>query len=864
MPEKTPKIPDHQIIGRIGKGSYGEVWLARGVTGVMRAVKVVSRTDFELDKTFEREFEGIKVFEPISRRHQGLVDILHVGRNYEDNFYYYVMELADDQVAGPVIVPDQYAPKNLSNEISNQGRISLKLCREWGAVMADALHHIHNAGLAHRDIKPSNVIFVGGVPKIADIGLVAATGQRTFVGTEGFVPPEGPGEPQADIYSLGMVLYEMSSGRDRFDFPSVTEFSGKDHEKIKWHRLNEIICKACSNAASKRYKTADQMKEDIVSLDNYSTSTRGYQKLSFFAAALLLVFMFFYFYQKPEREVVAVKVTKEVAEVESEPDDEKIDIQKENPKNLSASKNKNGNVRIASVPLGASVFKISKGGDREFLGKTSPDLFLTNVSVGQVSYELKLDNYRSQIVEGKVLANKTLPLGGRLEFFSPPKYAENWENSIGMKFIFRDNEHLSLKPINLKVFKDFLLDHGDSFDFHEAKILVVGSALKELNETALVSEDAARAFFDWLTKVERSKGFLSGKQIYKLRLDVEHEKVEVKYGKDVFENRFPLFACVESPATSQLDISSYPSSASVYINGRPFGKTDLSFEDMKPESLEILFRLKGYRDEIRLINLQPYFEHHVDVKMRLSMGIDMTKKWKNSLGIQMIPLRKGAMLAAIETRNKDYEYFCTQNNIKSNHVNDSTNSGDYPVANITINKIKDFCNWLTNHEREKGIISYSQRYGLPNDEDWSKAAGLSKEGGASPSQRDKLIEGVFPWGEGWPPAPRVLNLADDSASSWATKGEYLSSYSDGFSLSSPVGSFLPNAMGFYDISGNVWEWVNELYGGDSNFKEWPVARGGSYDSHLRKKFLASYRNVQPPETNGPMYGFRLALFEEEL
>ena len=864
MPEKTPTIPDHEIIGKIGKGSYGEVWLARGVTGVMRAVKVVSRTDFELDKTFEREFEGIKVFEPISRGHRGLVDILHVGRNYEDDFYYYVMELADDQVAGPVIVPDQYAPKNLSNEISNQGRIPLKLCREWGLVMADALHHIHDAGLAHRDIKPSNVIFVGGVPKIADIGLVAVTGQRTFVGTEGFVPPEGPGKPQADIYSLGMVLYEMSSGRDRFDFPSVTEFNGKEHEKIIWHKLNEIICKACSNTTSKRYKTADKMKEDFLSLDNYSASIRGYKKLSLVATASLLLVVFFYFFQKDESEVITVKVAKEVAEVEEGTSDEKkIDIQKEESKNPSGSKNKIGNVRIASVPVGASVYKISKG-DREFLGKTSPDLFLTNVSVGEVRYELKLENYRSQIVEGKVFANETLPLGGRLEFFSPPKYGENWKNSIGMNFSFKNNEHLSSKPIDIKLFKEFLLDSDDIFDFHEAKILIVGSASQELNETPLVSENTAKAFYEWLTKVERSKGFLSGKQFYRLRLDVEHEKVEVKYGKDVFEKRFPLFAFVQSPATAQLNIISYPSSASVYINDRLLGETNLSLEDMKPEPLEILFRLKGYRDEIRLIELQPFFEHFVNVKMRLSVGIDMTKEWTNSLGIQMIPLREGLMLAAIETRHKDYEYFCTHNNIKSSRVNNSVNLGDHPIANITIKEIRDFCNWLTDYEREKGLISYSQRYGLPKDEDWSMAAGLTNEGGASPFQRDKLIEGVFPWEGTWPPSPRALNLADKSASNWADEGEYLPSYSDGFSLSAPVGSFLPNSKGFYDISGNVWEWVDELYGGDSNFKEWLVARGGSYESHLRKKFLASYRNVQPPETNGPMYGFRIALFEEEL
>ena len=69
---RAPEIPDHEMIRQIGKGSYGEVWLGRGVTGALRAVKVVSRADFEYDRTFEREFEGIKKFEPISRNHPGL------------------------------------------------------------------------------------------------------------------------------------------------------------------------------------------------------------------------------------------------------------------------------------------------------------------------------------------------------------------------------------------------------------------------------------------------------------------------------------------------------------------------------------------------------------------------------------------------------------------------------------------------------------------------------------------------------------------------------------------------------------------------------------------------------------------------
>ena len=59
--DKLPEIPDHEMLRRIGKGSYGEVWLARSVTGSMRAIKVVNRRDFEHERTFEREFEGIKI-----------------------------------------------------------------------------------------------------------------------------------------------------------------------------------------------------------------------------------------------------------------------------------------------------------------------------------------------------------------------------------------------------------------------------------------------------------------------------------------------------------------------------------------------------------------------------------------------------------------------------------------------------------------------------------------------------------------------------------------------------------------------------------------------------------------------------------
>jgi eukaryotic-like serine/threonine-protein kinase len=105
-------VPDHTLIRPIGRGSYGEVWLARNVMGAWRAVKFVHRCDFDHDRPFERELAGIERFEPISRSHPSQLNILHVGRG-PDGFYY-VMELADDQGAARrltrgVIVPARSA-----------------------------------------------------------------------------------------------------------------------------------------------------------------------------------------------------------------------------------------------------------------------------------------------------------------------------------------------------------------------------------------------------------------------------------------------------------------------------------------------------------------------------------------------------------------------------------------------------------------------------------------------------------------------------------------------------------------------------------------------------------------------------------
>jgi formylglycine-generating enzyme required for sulfatase activity len=195
-----------------------------------------------------------------------------------------------------------------------------------------------------------------------------------------------------------------------------------------------------------------------------------------------------------------------------------------------------------------------------------------------------------------------------------------------------------------------------------------------------------------------------------------------------------------------------------------------------------------------------------------------------------------------ETRVQDYEAF-TRATGHTYEAPSFTQSPTHPVVNVSWNDAMAFCQWLTEKEREEGLLEEGQTYRLPTDEEWSRAAGLEKEGEGLPQDLDKKVKGAFPWGKDWPPPKTAGNYA----------------FGDEYPQTSPSGSFAPNARGIYDLGGNVWEWCMDWYNSEHLCR---VLRGASWyngDPDDPDLLLSSCRVDRFPERRKDTNGFRCIL-----
>ena len=259
-------IKDVALSQKIGEGAFGEVWLAEDLAGQHQAAKIISiQTTSRL--LSDMEWKGLQHYTEISRAHEELLTIYRLGR--ESEFLYYLMELADPVSDGwNGCAQGDYQPKTLKWLIANQGRLERETCLSYAISLAKALGFFHQNGLIHRDIKPSNIVIVGGRLKLADIGLVRVVNEEiSLAGTEGYLPPEGARNHQSDIYSLGMVFFQMLTGEPISSFPKWPVQEGQSMPVEDWTlEFNAIISRCTSPLPAERYASVDQLLDDLTYL----------------------------------------------------------------------------------------------------------------------------------------------------------------------------------------------------------------------------------------------------------------------------------------------------------------------------------------------------------------------------------------------------------------------------------------------------------------------------------------------------------------------------------------------------------------------------------------------------------------------
>ena len=258
----------YEIIEKIGNGGMATVY--RATDKVLKrdvAVKIL-RDEFTTDEEFIKRFE-VEAQSAARLTHPNIVSIYDVG--VEDNFNYIVMELIRGKTLKEIILEEK-------------GPLPWKWSVNVAIQIASALETAHRNNIIHRDIKPHNIIITeDGIAKVTDFGIAKAVSNSTItafgttIGSVHYFSPEhargGFTDAKSDLYSLGVVLYEMVTGRVPFDADTpvsvaLKHMQEKPEEPIEVNpnvpmAVNKIIMKALQKDTNLRYQTATDMLDDL-------------------------------------------------------------------------------------------------------------------------------------------------------------------------------------------------------------------------------------------------------------------------------------------------------------------------------------------------------------------------------------------------------------------------------------------------------------------------------------------------------------------------------------------------------------------------------------------------------------------------
>ena len=258
----------YEIIEKIGNGGMATVYKATDkVLKRYVAVKIL-RDEFTTDEEFIKRFE-VEAQSAARLTHPNIVSIYDVG--VEENLYYIVMELIQGKTLKEIIVEER-------------GPLPWKWSVNVAIQIASALEMAHRNNIVHRDIKPHNIIITeDGIAKVTDFGIAKAVSNSTItafgttIGSVHYFSPEhargGYTDAKSDIYSLGVVMYEMVTGKVPFDADTPVSVALKHmqeepEEPIEVNpnipvAVNKIIMKALQKDSTLRYQTATDMLSDL-------------------------------------------------------------------------------------------------------------------------------------------------------------------------------------------------------------------------------------------------------------------------------------------------------------------------------------------------------------------------------------------------------------------------------------------------------------------------------------------------------------------------------------------------------------------------------------------------------------------------
>lgn len=268
MLSKGQKINDrYEIIKTIGEGGMANVYLANDNILERKVAIKVLRGDLSSDEKFIRRFKR-EALSVSNLSHPNIVEVYDVGE--EDGNYYIVMEYIEG--------------KTLKQLLQKRGALTLTEVIDIMSQLTDGLSHAHEAYIIHRDIKPQNIMIEdNGLIKITDFGIAMAlnstqlTQTNSVMGSVHYLPPEqanGKGSTiKSDIYSLGILMYELLTGSVPFKGDTAVEIALKHmKEKIPSIRkqnptipqsIENIVLKATAKNPKNRYDSVREMHNDL-------------------------------------------------------------------------------------------------------------------------------------------------------------------------------------------------------------------------------------------------------------------------------------------------------------------------------------------------------------------------------------------------------------------------------------------------------------------------------------------------------------------------------------------------------------------------------------------------------------------------